>query len=670
MENKENPKTKQEIEQEERELNKRLEELGLLKKSISITVKFGNLNLTNGNIEVILSDYRDDVVNALRSIEGRYVRDDINYIRCNYVDNLIIKLNQLPNVIIEYHDIGKNLVSNWLNAPNLTIDYELGIVNIYRHPNLSQGIYTYEIPSWKSKSQIHYTVSVTDIELIEGFLIKRYPQYTTFYTDRFKEFLANKKKLEGSLEEIHSLVDAPEEDITLPNNNLKLSPDQRVALKFHKHINSRSIIAYDMGKGKTAIPSVLAYKENYRILFVCKANLKINIAREIKKFTGQEAIILDGIEPSSLAIDLLMNPKNKYFIINYEVIGRGIKEVVNGKVEVAVMKWPVVLNTVGNFDLAAFDEAHYMKNVDAARSKGGRAIKSKEVMMLTGTPIVNRPGELWPLLNIIDPVRFDNFATFKGEYSYSDGTPRNLDVLHKLMKNYMIVRKNPPGDIRSLTVYSELNEKAKEHYDKVLNGIYISLRKPDYQRNVTSILAELMRLKQITSSAKVDDTVDLVETALDETEDHQWNKVLVFSQFKEVHNTIKMKLGSKCQIINGDVGMDERYELIDKFQNKSSNLKVIVSNIEEGITLTEAGTVIFNDHTWTPKTILQFRGRAFGRTNDPHGGNSYDVICPNTIDEQIQGIISDKLKIIDGVVEGKVFESGSIINDLLDEMRR
>jgi SNF2 family DNA or RNA helicase len=228
-------------------------------------------------------------------------------------------------------------------------------------------------------------------------------------------------------------------------------------------------------------------------------------------------------------------------------------------------------------------------------------------------------------------------------------------------------------DPNRIPQYTTLSTQARVNYTEVLKGLYIALRNPNYQREVHNILTQLLRLKQICADDKVDFTVDLAETALDETSEMPWNKVLIFSQFKATQHEIAKRIGNRARVINGDVTDKQRYELVDKFQDINSDVKVIVTNITEGLTLTNAFTVIINDLWWTPKDHVQAEGRAFGRENDPHGGNSYYVLCEDSIDDMIWMLLEKKLAIFKEMIDNvynKNEEENSMFQQLMTLFKR
>jgi len=128
-------------------------------------------------------------------------------------------------------------------------------------------------------------------------------------------------------------------------------------------------------------------------------------------------------------------------------------------------------------DLVIIDEGHYIKTVDANRSLAVRSINCPEVVFLTGTPVLNRPGELWPMLTMIAPQTFPDYKTFLNQYTYNGKSARNVEELRTLLRPLMIrrlkkdvIKDLPP--INRIREYTELGDKAKKLYQKVAGGAY------------------------------------------------------------------------------------------------------------------------------------------------------------------------------------------------------
>lgn len=668
------PESIEDIERQMELMKQKLAELEKKKEEMSkpVTAAVENVLMTGigGIFEVKFSRFDQKCIDRIRSITSRrYINSrEVNQFGLDDYDRVVYELNEV-GIKLEISEELLAKVNEWKNTPDFSLSFDerkkqIRIDRTIRQKSLP---YMYDMETWTYHHTMnYYTFSQT--ELIEWMKLQAGFQkngVTFEVSDDVLKIYNEQIEREKLLDQFADMKDAVDFDYTFSqinpktNEPYKLNEDQRVACKFDSVFGNRSLISFDMGKGKTAIAIAQAERYNERVLFICKADLKTNIKREIKKFTGKDAVVFSGIEPDGLAIDLMVVRKNQYNILNYDVIGRSIEDKEKG---ISIMKWVEVINLAG-FDRIVYDEAHYMANIETQRSKGGRAIKAPKVMLLTGTPIVNRPGEIFPALNIIDSTTFYDPAIFLRQFTTDGFHPKNLDKLHKLLKKYMIRRlKDTSLDPNRMEQYHTLSQQARINYSKVFEGIYIALRNPDYTKDVNNILVELMRCKQICADDKVDFTVDLAETALDETSEMPWNKVLIYSQFKATQYEIAKRLGNKARIINGEVTDKRRYEIVDEFQDPSSPLKVIVTNITEGLTLTNAFTTITNDLAWNWKAHSQFEGRAFGRTNDPHGGNSYYILAEDTIDDMIWTLIAKKMEmskqIVDDVYTHQDYDEG------------
>lgn len=507
------------------------------------------------------------------------------------------------------------------------------------------------------------------------------------YSDEVSDLLFKQLESRKTIAELANATDAeldrnPFTQINPDTGELYFpKPHHRVAIKHAMLANGKDIIAYDMGTGKSGIGIAYAELKDYkRVLIICPASLKTNWRREIKKFMGKEAAVMQGVEPDALAMNTLLDEKTNYFIINYEILGRGVKdeeESERAKKDIFVHKWVELLNTLHRikkgFDLTIIDEGHYIKNMGSKRSQAVLKMEFNDVLPMTGTPIVNRPNELYPLLHIIKPEVFKSPDRFAAQFTDRNGNPTNLNKLHEMLMPYMIrrTRKDIYGDStdpEKIPFTKDLSPVAKVAYQKVMEGVYISLRDPNYIRNITSILAQLMRCKQVCSADNIKSSADLAMDALEDT----GKKVLIFSQFKDSQIGIARIIGDSARVINGDVVDEVRYDFVDLFQQKNDKLQVIVTNIIEGLTLTEAHTVIFNDLWWTPKDHNQAEGRAFGRDNDPHGGNSYYIQNEDTIDEFITSLLVKKTGIFKSMIDGirdSSNEQVDIVKGLIEHLR-
>lgn len=297
-----------------------------------------------------------------------------------------------------------------------------------------------------------------------------------------------------------------------------------------------------------------------------------------------------------------------------------------------------------------------------------------KVTFLTGTPVVNRPAELFPMLNAIDPVTFYSRDNFMSRYSDGRNGARNVEEIQEILTPLMIRRKRADGSVANrIPQHTELSSAARDRYKKALEGIYEKLDGREY--NITNILSEIIRLKQICAEDTVGFTAELAQEIVDGyDEDEKHNKVIIFSQFKESALGIQSLLGAECLYISGDVSQKERMNKIELFQTQP-HYKYLVGTIAiaEGLNITKAGSVIHNDLLWTPSAHEQIEGRAFFRQSDYHGGDSHYILAENTIMGWIWGLLHEKMstikQVVDGEMEDEINSGGSIANALIQMIK-
>ena len=624
-------------------------------------------------VHIKVQEPSEEISKFLSEAEGRAYQlgTKTDLIPVKSWDGLYTKFKQ-NEIRVEFLAEVEEAIHKYLTRPDYTVslDTRRGRILLTKRDSFVKTLYQSGISTWQLEYE-KYSISTSEGYKLPLILPRYNPGVTFEYEENVKSILESEANKRTELLNISTATDAPEitDDI-----KLSLKPFQKVAKKFSQHVGYRNIIAYDMGLGKTPIAISIAESlpADTRILILCPSHLKTNWKKEIRKCTGLEAAILSGAAPNSLALKSILDKSVKYHIINFDIIGRGESD---KQEKVYVSNWALPLN-IAQFDLLIIDEAHYIKNVDSGRSKAARQLKSKYVLHLTGTPVVNRPAELWPLLNIIDPVKFSSKESFEGQWFYNNGkTIKNEAQFKEMMSAYMI-RRRKEDVIKDLPMierfdhFIELSSPAKDAYKQALQGVYTSLRNPDYQRDINSVLAQLQRLKQIVADDTVSHSASLARDINEETE----KKVLIFSQYVEPCKEITYQLGDEALCITGEDTDNSRYSKIDRFQTDSSIKYMVLSTKAgaEGITLTAAHYVIFNDLCWTPKDHRQAEARCYGRMNDMHGATAYYMQAEGTITEMIMEILREKLEIIEQAVDGitsNAAQSSSIITEFLEQLR-
>ncbi|MGC8884857.1 MAG: SNF2-related protein [Bryobacteraceae bacterium] len=411
----------------------------------------------------------------------------------------------------------------------------------------------------------------------------------------------------------------------------------------------RAILADDMGLGKTR-QSIVAARHaapEGPWLVVCPASVKLNWAREIGLVApGARVEVVQGGQP-------LRAGEGIWTVINYDLLPRYIDPLVR-------VGWRTLI----------FDEAHYLKNHTSQRSRLARRLVEASpadavLHALTGTPLTNRPRDLFPLLQLVGHPMGRSFLAFAKRYCdarhngygwVTDGAS-NLEELTLQLHGVMLRRsKNdvlslPPKLRQWLPVATKPGIGAKETA-RVVSLLLANLKgEGSASRQSTDrlrVVAHLTRARRQLAVAKTASTLELVQGAVEQGE-----KVLVFSCFDEPVQQIAAKLGEQAVVLTGDTPARQRQQVVDRFQH-DERVRVFVANILAGgvgLNLTAARQVVFNDLDWVPANHWQAEDRAY-RIGQTATVNVTYMIAPNTLDEFVSSVLRTKAALVEAVVEG------------------
>ena len=400
--------------------------------------------------------------------------------------------------------------------------------------------------------------------------------------------------------------------------------------------NNRYILADDMGLGKTT-SAVIASLESgaKKILIVCPASLKINWEREIKNYTDRKIFIVEGRRWGSTF---------DYYIINYDIL----KNFHTTDKSEDSEAYKLIMNE--GFDLAIVDEAHYISNATAQRTKLLNDILSKipRVWLLTGTPMTSRPINYFNLLKIVNSPLTLNWQSYvrrycKG-YQFTVGNKKiwntsgasNLDELRDRTKNLVLRRvKTDILDLPEKIITPIFLELKSNFYDSELEDFMKITKDNRKNESISVTLNRLMAIRQLIAIEKVEYTCELIDKCLD-----QGKKVIVFTNFTATLDAIHEKYKKQSVVLDGRMSKEKRQESVDKFQNQDK-VKIFISNIVAGgvgITLTAADTVIMNDLSFVPAHHSQAEDRAY-RYGQKNSVLVYYPIFENTIEMIVYNIL-------------------------------
>ena len=396
------------------------------------------------------------------------------------------------------------------------------------------------------------------------------------------------------------------------------------------------LIGDEMGLGKTiqAIGILNAMPDARRTLIICPASLKLNWRRELEKWlvTPRPIFIAD----SKLFPDLL-----GVVIINYDVLHRHEQRI-------KATEWDVLIT----------DEAHFLKNEKARRTKmvfGVRASKKEKAegmadvpgitarkrIMLTGTPIANKPAELWPLISYLDPITWGNkwkyltryCGAFNNGFGWDFSGASNLDELQDKLRSSIMVRRlkkdvltelppkrrqviEYPADTPALRTLVNHQNEIYESVDELEARVELAAAEDDpnvYEAAVNALTSGQKAAFEGMSTLRLETGRAMIPLAIEHLREvvEEVGKVVVFGHHKEVLAAIKAEFSTNAVMIVGDTSMVERQANADRFQ-KDKTCSIIIGSFGAmgvGWTLTAAAHLVTVEQDWVPGNVSQAEDR-------------------------------------------------------------
>ena len=455
---------------------------------------------------------------------------------------------------------------------------------------------------------------------------------------------------------------------SLPNNFLSVLYQFQIdGINFGIERKGRILLADDRGVGKSiqAIGISLLCKENWPVLIICPSSLKLVWRDEILKW-------IPDINKDKINIQIFKSGKDqfksgeKFYIMSYDLTIK-LEEKIKNK----------------NFNFIIADEAHYLKSPDAKRTKCLMPIiqKSKRVLLLTGTPILSRPVELYPLLTMLRPDLFHNFSVFGNRYCDpkrnffgTDWTGSSCaKELNYILKNIMIRRLKkdvisqlPPKKRQKVEIQTDskvikqiqainistdgLFQKLNELNNSPSNA-RIDYDDEDFGDEGDNLLNLFSKVYLLSAEAKAQGVKDYIHYLLDNK-----CKFLVFAHHKIMLDSIEeevQKLHIDYIRIDGKVKLDKRQEYVNKFQTDETCLVAILSITAcyTGITLTAASTVVFSELHMTPAVMIQAEDRAHRIGQEHECVNIHYLYGPDTLDEVLFKMLNQKQNIFSNTLD-------------------
>jgi len=461
---------------------------------------------------------------------------------------------------------------------------------------------------------------------VKKFNIEEYPEELKTYLERYRK----------SYDQGANLEDDP-----------RLFQYQRAGV-IQMTCRNNVLLADEQGLGKTL--QVITYINYHKILMpewqnkqiiICPASLKLNWAREFKKWANMDTFVV------RTGKDIF--PKDaSTIIVNYDLLKSKIinDQLIDFKATILVC-----------------DEAHYLKNAKTQRTKAvaklARVVPKK--IFLTGTPLLNRPVELYPLVKMLAPHAltpyqdYRNYAyrfcnAYNSKWGFDVSGNSNVEELGVRLRATCMVRRLKKDVMKQLPdktfqiIPFELCKKTKTIIEKEYRFSVDQLKNyPEY-----GSMGELAQIRHELAVAKIDESARYITDLLENI-----NKVVIFAHHHDVINGIKDKLQEfKPVVITGKHVMKNRQQAIDDFQTKE-DVRVFIGQIQAagtGLTLTAASTVVFAETSWVPGEINQAIDRCH-RIGQKDNVTAKFLVVEKSLDETMLKTIFDKEKTINQLLQ-------------------
>lgn len=459
----------------------------------------------------------------------------------------------------------------------------------------------------------------------------------------------------------------------LPGVRARLYPYQMEGVAFLAG-NGRALLADDMGLGKTlqAIAAAVWLHRHAgaeRVLIVCPASLKQQWAREIERFTGLEAHIIEG---SVQARHPQYRRGSGFYIVNYELVLRDLTEI----------------NSALAPDLLILDEAQRIKNWRTKLAAAVKQIASRYAFVLSGTPLENRLEDLYSLMQVVDQRALGPLWRYLADFHITDERGkvlgyRNLSELRRrlaplmLRRDRRLVRDQLPERIEQ-RLDVPMTQAQRDVHDAALvtagQLAFKARRRPLTPSEQNRLMAALQQARMACNAASlVDPGVDVesdgsagdnaddnspklneLVTLLDELCVQGGLKAVVFSQWQRMTALVERRLraiGLGCVHLHGGVPSAKRGALIDRFREDDA-VQVFISTDAggSGLNLQNASVMVNLDVPWNP-AVLEQRIARVHRLGQKARVQSILMVAADSYEERVLALVGGKRELFDNVID-------------------
>ncbi|XP_072436174.1 SWI/SNF-related matrix-associated actin-dependent regulator of chromatin subfamily A-like protein 1 isoform X3 [Chiloscyllium punctatum] len=437
-------------------------------------------------------------------------------------------------------------------------------------------------------------------------------------------------------------VEVPEADLSAVDPKLvhSLMPFQRDGVNFAVSRGGRLLLADDMGLGKTlqAICIATVYRNEWPVLVITPSSVRFTWAQAFSQW-------LPSLDTK--AIDVILTGKDRLSssrvsIISYDLLAKLRNQLMEKHFQVIIV-----------------DESHFLKNMKTARCKAAHPLlqAAKRLLLLSGTPAMSRPAELYSQIAVLQPKLFPNFHDFGVRYCAAKRLPwgwdysgsSNLVELRLLLLESLMIRRlksdvlsQLPAKRRKVVLVQPEGVSAKAR--AALEAAAKEMTK-DHKTKREKKEALLLFYNR-TAEAKVRSIVEYVKDLLESGRE----KFLVFGHHQLVLDALCETLGEKKVKfirIDGSTSSSDRQSLCDQFQFSEQRCVAVLSitAANMGLTLSSADLVIIAELFWNPGILFQAEDRVH-RIGQSNCVDIHYLVARGTADDYLWPIIQEKVKVL------------------------
>lgn len=392
----------------------------------------------------------------------------------------------------------------------------------------------------------------------------------------------------------------------------RLFPYQEEGIQHLEEFNGRALVSWEMGCGKTLLSlyHLLCHPEIERALVICPASAKWHWQYEASRHVNIRAEILSSQKPARRSSLL---KRCRLLIINYDVLAWWQKWLIGDPERPGDKGYDP--------QLVIMDESHYCQSPSSKRTKACKAVcKGRErVLALSGTPLINRPKDLWSILHIVRPDLYPNWYPYamrfcspkKKPWGWDFNGASHLEELHENLVKHLMIRKRkvdvlkdlPAKMLNIVPLPTDNMDEYKEARDDYLTWIKYTF--PGLEAKVAKAeqVTKVGHLKRLAANGKLPYAIEWIENFLQETDE----KLLVFGIHIKVLDQIQERFRKISTRVDGSIVGEDRQVRFNAFNN-DKKIRLFIGNIDAAGVIwscRSSSNVAFVEMPWSPGKVNQ-----------------------------------------------------------------